>query len=287
MRRLDSKQRAQVINCLIEGCSIRSTVRMTGVAKKTVMRVLVEVGAVCADYQDRVFRNLPTRRLQVDEMWAWIYCKQKNRTEEIAKKHPDAGDVWLWVAIDADTKLVPSWMLGQRDLATATAFVSDLASRLSNRVQITSDGHRPYVEAIESVFGTEVDYSILQKIYGSPLENETRYSPAKCIGIDVRHVSGNPNPKHISTSYVERQNWAVRTAMRRCTRLSNGFSRKLGNHAAATALNYFAYNFIQIHSTLRTSPAMAARVTDRLWDVNDLVCLWESYEQQSELSKAG
>ena len=286
MRRLDSKQRAQVISCLIEGCSIRSTVRMTGVAKKTVMRVLVEVGAVCADYQDRVFRNLPTRRLQVDEMWAWIYCKQKNRTEEIAKKHPDAGDVWLWVAIDADTKLVPSWMLGQRDLATATAFVSDLASRLSNRVQITSDGHRPYVEAIETVFGTEVDYSILQKIYGSPLENETRYSPAKCIGIDVRHVSGNPNPKHISTSYVERQNWAVRTAMRRCTRLSNGFSRKLGNHAAATALNYFAYNFIQIHSTLRTSPAMAARVTDRLWGVDDLVRLWETYEHETETRSA-
>jgi len=286
MRRLDSKQRAQVISCLIEGCSIRSTVRMTGVAKKTVMRVLVEVGAVCADYQDRVFRNLPTRRLQLDEMWAWIYCKQKNRTEEIAKKHPDAGDVWLWVAIDADTKLVPSWMLGQRDLATATAFVSDLASRLSNRVQITSDGHRPYVEAIETVFGTEVDYSILQKIYGSPLENDTRYSPAKCIGIDVRHVSGNPNPKHISTSYVERQNWAVRTAMRRCTRLSNGFSRKLGNHAAATALNYFAYNFIQIHSTLRTSPAMAARVTDRLWGVDDLVRLWETYEHETETRSA-
>ena len=286
MRRLDSKQRAQVISCLIEGCSIRSTVRMTGVAKKTVMRVLVEVGAVCADYQDRVFRNLPTRRLQVDEMWSWIYCKQKNRTEEIAKKHPDAGDVWLWVDIDADTKLVPSWMLGQRDLATATAFVSDLASRLSNRVQITSDGHRPYVEAIETVFGTEVDYSILQKIYGSPLESETRYSPAKCIGIDVRHVSGNPNPKHISTSYVERQNWAVRTAMRRCTRLSNGFSRKLGNHAAATALNYFAYNFIQIHSTLRTSPAMAARVTDRLWGVDDLVRLWETYEHETETRSA-
>ena len=286
MRRLDSKQRAQVISCLIEGCSIRSTVRMTGVAKKTVMRVLVEVGAVCADYQDRMFRKLPTRRLQLDEMWAWTYCKQKNRTEEIAKAHPDAGDVWLWVAIDADTKLVPSWMLGQRDLATATAFVSDLASRLSNRVQITSDGHRPYVEAIETVFGTEVDYSILQKIYGSPLENDTRYSPAKCIGIDVRHVSGNPNPKHISTSYVERQNWAVRTAMRRCTRLSNGFSRKLGNHAAATALNYFAYNFIQIHSTLRTSPAMAARVTDRLWGVDDLVRLWETYEHETETRSA-
>src|SRR5437016_8962198 len=155
MNRLDNMTRAQVIGCLIEGCSIRSTVRMTGVAKKTVMRVLVEVGEICADYQDHAFRNLGTRRLQLDEMWAWIYCKEKNRTEEIARKHPDSGDVWLWVAIDADTKLVPSWMLGQRDLATATAFVSDLASRLSNRVQITSDGHRPHVEAIESMFGTE------------------------------------------------------------------------------------------------------------------------------------
>jgi IS1 family transposase len=157
------------------------------------MRVLVEVGMVCADYQDRVFRNLQTKRLELDEMWAWIYCKQKNRTEEIAKKHPDSGDVWLWVAVDADTKLVPSWMLGQRDTATATAFVSDLASRLRNRVQITTDGHRPYLEAVETAFGSEVDYSILQKIYGSPMENETRYSPAKCIGIDVRQVSGNPN----------------------------------------------------------------------------------------------
>jgi IS1 family transposase len=259
MRRLDSKTRAQVINCLIEGCSIRSTVRMTGVAKKTVMRVLVEVGAVCADYQDKVFRNLRTQRLQLDEMWGWIFCKEKNRTEEIAKKHPDSGDVWLWVAIDADTKLVPSWMLGQRDTATATAFVSDLASRLRNRVQITTDGHRPYLEAVENAFGIEVDYSILQKIYGSPLENETRYSPATCIGIDIRHVSGNPDAKHISTSYVERQNWTVRGKMRRYTRLSNGFSRKLENHFAATALNYFAYNFIQIHSSLRTSPCSSGR----------------------------
>ena len=280
MNRLDNEKRVQVISCLIEGCSIRSTVRMTGVAKKTVMRVLVEVGEVCANYQDRVFHNLSTRRLQLDEMWAWIYCKEKNRTEEIAKKHPDSGDVWLWVAMDADTKLVPSWMLGQRDTVTATAFVSDLASRLSNRVQITTDGHRPYLEAVENAFGMEVDYSILQKIYGSVLENETRYSPAKCIGIDVRHVSGSPDPKHVSTSYIERQNWTVRTKMRRYTLLSNGFSRKLRNHAAATALNYFAYNFIQIHSTLRTSPAMAAGVTDQLWDVADLVALWESYEKQ-------
>lgn len=271
-----------MISCLIEGCSIRSTVRMTGVAKKTVMRLLIEVGEVCADYQDKMFHNLPCRHLQLDEMWAWIYCKEKNRTEEIARKHPDAGDVWLWVAVDADTKLVPSWMLGPRDLAAATTFVSDLASRLANRVQITTDGHRPYLEAIESAFGVEVDYSILQKIYGAPQENETRYSPARCIGAEIRHVSGNPERKHISTSYVERQNWTVRTKMRRYTRLSNGFSRKADNHAAAVALNYFAYNFIQIHSSLRVSPAQAAGVTDHLWSVDDLVSLWESYEDKEK-----
>ena len=278
MNRLSSDIRAQVINCLIEGCSIRSTVRMTGVAKKTVMRLLVEVGDVCADYQDKVFQNLNCHRLQLDEMWAWVYCKEKHRTEKIAKDHPDAGDIWLWVAVDADTKLVPRWTLGSRDLHTAKDFVDDLASRLRNRVQLTTDGHKPYVEAIDRAFAGFVDYSILQKIYGKPSKNETRYSPAQCIGIETRRVCGNPDPKHVSTSFIERQNWTVRGRMRRYTRLSNGFSRKLRNHEAATALNYFAYNFIQIHRTLRCSPAMAAGVTGKLWDVKDLVALWESYE---------
>jgi IS1 family transposase len=282
MNRLTNEKRAQVISCLIEGCSIRSTVRMTGVAMKTVMRVLVEVGRVCADYQDQVFHNLKCQRLQLDEMWAWIYCKEKNRTEEIAKAHPDSGDIWLWVAIDADTKLVPSWFLGQRDFRTAKAFVDDLASRLANRVQITTDGHRPYIEAVENAFGLNVDFSILQKIYRSPQENETRYSPARCVGVEMREVSGNCDPKHVSTSFVERQNWTVRGRMRRYTRLSNGFSRKARNHAAAVALNYFAYNFIQIHKTLRMSPAMAAGVTDRLWSVADLVSLWESHEANAQ-----
>jgi IS1 family transposase len=277
MNRLTSQSRAQVINCLIEGCSIRATVRMTGIAKKTVMRLLVEVGEVCADFQDQMFRNLRCKRLQLDEMWSWIYCKDKNRTEEIARKCPDAGDVWLWVAVDADTKLVPSWRLGQRDLATATDFVNDLAKRVKGRVQITTDALRTYVNVIEDAFGSDVDYAQLHKVYRAPLENETRYSPAKCIGCDMKAVSGNPDYEHVSTSFVERQNWTVRTTMRRYTRLSNGFSRKLENHAA---LNYFAYNFIKIHRTLRTSPAMAAGVTDRLWEVSDLVTLWESYEQR-------
>jgi len=286
MNRLTNEKRAAVINCLIEGCSIRSTVRMTGIAMKTVMRVLVEVGQVCAEYQNRVFRNLDCRRLQLDEMWCWIYCKEKNRTEEIAKKHPDAGDIWLWAAVDADSKLVPCWSLGQRDTRTAVDFVCDLASRLKNRVQITTDGHRPYVEAVETAFGREVDYSILQKLYGSVPENETRYSPSQCIGVEVRDVIGNADPKHISTSFVERHNWTIRGKVRRYTRLSNGFSRKAENHAAAVALNYFAYNFIQIHRTLRMTPAMAAGVTGRLWDVKDLVALWESYEAANSHANA-
>jgi IS1 family transposase len=280
MNRLDSNTRAQVINCLIEGCSIRATVRMTGVAKKTVMRLLVEIGEVCAVYQDQTFRNLRCKRLQLDELWSWIFCKEKNRTEEIARKNPDAGDIWLWVCIDADSKLVASWRLGQRDLATATDFVEDVAKRVKGRVQITTDQLRTYLNVVEDAFGGQADFAQLHKIYRASGDPDTRYSPAKCIGCEMKEVSGRPDPKHVSTSFVERQNWTVRTNMRRYTRLSNGFSRKLENHAAATALNYFAYNFIKIHRTLRTSPAMAAGVTDRLWSVEDLVALWEAYEQR-------
>jgi IS1 family transposase len=246
------------------------------------MRLLVEVGDVCTDYQDRVFHNLRCKRLQLDEMWAWIYCKERNRTEEIARKNPDAGDVWLWVCVDADTKLVPSWRLGQRDLVTAQDFVNDIATRVKGRVQVTTDALRTYVNVIEDAFGADVDFAQLHKVYRAPQENETRYSPAKCIGCSSKDVIGKPDPKHISTSFVERQNWTVRTTMRRYTRLSNGFSRKLENHAAATALNYFAYNFIKIHRTLRTSPAMAAGVSNQLWEVEDLVALWEEYERRAE-----
>jgi IS1 family transposase len=281
MNRLDSETRAKVIHCLIEGCSIRATVRMTGVAKKSVMRLLVEVGVVCEQFQDRVFHNLSCRRLQLDEMWTWIYCKAKNRTEEIARKNPEAGDIWLWVAVDADTKLVPSWRLGQRDLASATDFANDLAKRIRGRVQITTDALTTYLTVIENAFGGECDFAQLHKVFRAPLENETRYSPAKCIGTQMRVINGRPDSRYISTSFVERQNWTIRTNLRRYTRLSNGFSRKLENHAAAVALNYFAYNFVKIHQTLRTSPAMAAGVTDRLWSVEDLVMLWEQYERQA------
>jgi IS1 family transposase len=255
---------------------------MTGVSKKTVMRLLVEAGKVAAAYQDQLFRNLDCKRLQLDELWAFIAAKQKNVTTEIAAKNPAAGDVWLWVAIDADTKLVPSWALGNRDLRTACDFVDDLAGRLRDRVQLTTDGHRPYIEAIDRAFAGFVDYSILQKIYGKPTENETRYSPAQCVGIEQRRISGNPDPKHVSTSYVERQNLSVRMCLRRYTRLTNAFSRKLENHAAAVALYYFSYNLIKIHGSLRCTPAMAAGVVDRLFEISDLVALLEAEEQKTE-----
>jgi IS1 family transposase len=246
---------------------------MTGVSKKAVSRLLVEAGEVAAAYQNQVFRNLSCRRLQVDELWGFNYCKQKNVTAKIADAIPGAGDIWLWVAIDADTKIVPCVMLGSRSASDAEEFIADLASRLKHRVQLTSDGHRPYLEAVEAAFGADIDYAMLVKLYGHDQDNERRYSPATCIGAVPTVITGRPDPEHISTSYVERQNWSVRTSMRRYTRLSNGFSRKIENHMAAVAINYFAYNFIKIHRTLRVSPAMAAGVTNRLFDVSDLVAL--------------
>lgn len=283
MNRLDAKTRAAVLNCLIEGCSIRSTVRLTGVSKKAVSRLLVEAGAVAADYQDRVLKNLSCRRVQVDELWTFNYCKEKNVTPKIAEKVAAAGSIWLWVAIDADTKLVPCVAIGSRNATDAHAFISDLASRLRHKIQLTTDGHRPYLDAVEDVFGGDVDYAMLVKLYGNTDDQkspERRYSPAQCIGTIPTVVSGRPDPSHISTSFVERQNWTVRTTMRRYTRLSNGFSRKIENHMAAVAINYFAYNFIKIHSALRVSPAMAAGVTTRLFDVMDLVNLLIESEQE-------
>lgn len=281
MNKLSREQRAQVINCLIEGCSIRSTVRMTGVSKKTVMRLVVEVGDVCARYQDEVFRNLPCKRIQVDELWAFVYCKEKNVTADIKEKNSKAGDVWLWVAMDADTKLVPSWLLGGRDAGYAFQFISDLQCRLANRVQLTSDGHRSYLNAVEDAFGSEIDYGMLVKVYteGNAGEGaERKYSPGECCHTRKEKMIGDPDLKHISTSFIERQNLSARMMMRRYTRLTNAFSKKLENHSAAVALNYFAYNFIRIHRSLRCTPAMAAGVTKRLWEVSDLVALWEADE---------
>ncbi|MGD0499599.1 MAG: DDE-type integrase/transposase/recombinase [Bryobacteraceae bacterium] len=284
MNRLTSEQRAKVISCLIEGNSVRSTVRMTGVAKKTVMRLVFEAGTFCAQYQDRVFQNLKCERMQVDECWSFCYCKDKNVTPDIAAKNPGAGDAWLWAAIDADTKLVPCWLIGKRDPNSARDFIEDLAGRLANRIQLTSDGLKMYVKAVDRAFGEDIDYAMLVKVYGAPEEPEKRYSPAICLGCESHTVTGTPDPKHISTSYVERHNLSVRMTARRFTRLTNTFSKKIENHIAAVALTYFAYNFIKIHRTLRTTPAMAAGVTDRLWDVADLVAAWEAEEQRGEIA---
>jgi len=273
MNKLDQKKQAQVVGALVEGNSIRATVRMTGVAKNTIVKLLVELGAACSDYLDKHLVNLNCQRVQVDEIWSFCYAKAKNVTPEIAAKNPFAGDVWTWVAIDADTKLIPSWIVGPRDGTTARIFVNDLAQRLANRIQLTSDGLSVYLAAVEKAFRGHVDYAVLQKMYNETSEGQKRYSPAECIGCETKVIDGDPDPKHISTSYVERQNLTMRMSMRRYTRLTNAFSKKIENHVAMVALHILHYNFVRIHQTLRVTPAMAAGVTDRLWSVEDLVSL--------------
>ncbi len=274
MNKLTRDRRTQVIAALIEGNSIRSTVRMTGVAKKTVLRLLVEVGTACAEYQDKTLRNLKCRRIQCDEIWSFVRMKQKTAARK-GLAAINVGDTWTWTAIDADTKLVPCWHLSKsRDAGAAYEFMSDLESRLAHRVQLTTDGNRAYLDAVDSTFGIGIDYAMLIKLYGpDPNEAEHRYSPAVCIGTEVNTVCGNPDPDHVSTSYVERQNLSMRMGMRRFTRLTNGFSKKVENHGHMLALWFMYYNFARIHQTLRITPAMAAGVTKRLWSVEDIAAL--------------
>ena len=273
MNKLSTAKRIQVVSALVEGNSLRATARMTGVARMTIEKLLRDLGRACAEYQAETLVNLNCRRVQCDEIWAFCYAKRKNVTTEIAEKHPDAGDVWTWTAIDADSKLVLSWLVAGRDAGSAYTFMQDVAARLSHRVQLTTDGHRPYLEAVESAFGSDVDFATLQKLYGVDAEDEKRYSPAKCIGVDCKVVQGDPDPRHISTSYVERQNLTMRMHMRRFTRLTNAFSKRVTMHAHAVALHFMHYNFVRIHKTLRQTPAMAAGVTGKLWEVADIVAL--------------
>jgi IS1 family transposase len=277
MNKLDREARARILSLMCEGVSIRAITRLTGASKNTVARLLADVGRACAEYQDNALRNLPCKRVQLDEIWAFVYAKNNNVKD--AKSAPaNAGDVWTWTAICADTKLLINTLVGRRDTRYAIHFVNDLRKRLANRVQITSDGHRPYLTAVDAVFGDDVDFAQLVKIYGAEPGGEKRYSPAICLGAKKSRVIGNPNPKHISTSYAERQNLTMRMHMRRFTRLTNAFSKKLENHAYAVALHQMFYNFTRIHQTLRVTPAMAAGVTDRLWDMNDLVKVLEDWE---------
>ncbi len=269
MNRLPIQKRAQVIGCLVEGNSIRSTVRMTGVAKNTVTKLLVDLGKACSEYQDKVMRNLPCKRLQCDEIWAFCYAKDKNVPED-KKGQFGYGDVWTWTAICADTKLVPSFMIGDRSGGTARLFIDDLASRLANKVQLTTDGHKAYLEAVEGAFGCEIDYAMLIKLYGVEPEGDKRYSPSKCTGTRTEVITGTPDKGKISTSYVERQNLTMRMGMRRFTRLTNAFSKKAENLAAAVALHFMYYNFGRIHRTLRVTPAMEAGITDHVWTLEEI-----------------
>jgi IS1 family transposase len=277
MNRLTTERRAQILGMMVEGNSIRAIVRMTGASKNTIVKLLEDAGEAFSAYQDRVFRDLPCKRLQLDEIWAFCYAKQRNVM--FAKAAPeDAGDLWTWVAIDAETKLVPSWRIGDRSGETATEFVCDLSKRLASRVQVTTDGLRSYVEAIEAGFGAEVDYAQLIKLYGETPHPAGRYSPAQIQGTKTFCCTGKPDPRHISTSYVERQNLTMRMSMRRFTRLSNGFSKKAANHGHSVAIHFMHYNFVRIHQSLRVTPAMAAGVTDKLWSISDMVRIIEDRE---------
>lgn len=271
MNKLTPERRAQVVSALVEGCSINSTVRMTGVAKTTILRLLADVGTACAKFQDNIMRDLPCRRIECDEIWSFCYAKKKNVPVE-KQGILGYGDVWTWTAIDADTKIVPCWHIGRRDAIAAEQFINDLANRLRNRVMLTTDGLKAYLEAVEGAFGADIDYAQLIKIYGKP-QDEVRYSPAECVGCEVKVISGEPFPPMISTSYVERQNLTMRMSMRRFTRLTNAFSKKLENLRHAVSLYFMHYNFCRIHQSLRCTPAMEAGVTKHVWEIDDILCL--------------
>ncbi len=269
MNKLPTQKRAQILGCLVEGNSIRATTRLTGASKNTVVKLLVEVGRACSEYQDKIMRNLDCKRLQCDEIWSFCYSKERNVPLD-KKGQFGYSDVWTWTAIDADTKLVPSFMVGNRDGDAAKQFIDDLKSRLAHRVQLTTDGLKVYLDAVEEAFGADIDYAQLVKLYGTEPEGERKYSPPKCISAEKIPITGNPNGKHISTSYVERQNLTMRMSMRRFTRLTNAFSKKVENLAHAVALHFMYYNLGRIHKTLRVTPAMEAKVADHVWTLEEI-----------------
>ena len=273
MNKLPLVKRAQIIGLLVEGMSLRAASRLADCSINTVTKLLVDVGMACAEYQDGALRNLRCKRIQCDEVWSFVGAKQKNVPAE-RKGEFGIGDVWTWTAIDADTKLVASWMVGTRDGEAAKAFIGDLADRLANRMQLTTDGHKVYLNAVESAFGGGIDYAMLVKQYGEgPQSPERKYSPVEFVSAEKKRVTGNPDMAHVSTSYVERQNLTMRMSMRRFTRLTNGFSKKVENHAHAIALHFMYYNFGRIHKTLRVTPAMEAGVSDHVWSLEEIAAL--------------
>jgi IS1 family transposase len=282
MNKLPSAKRAQVLQMMAEGVSLRAITRLTGISRTTLIKLLENAGQAFSEYQDRTLMNLPSKRIQVDEAWAFNYCKQK--TVPTAKAAPKgAGDIWTWVGLDAQSKLAVSWYVGGRDSEAAMIFMDDLAKRLANRVQLTSDGHKAYLEAVEGAFGSDIDYAMLVKVYGPALEGQRRYSPSECIGAVKHRVEGNPDSKHVSTSFVERSNLSMRMGNRRMTRLTNAFSKKAANHAHMMAIYFMHYNFVRIHQTLKVAPAMAAGVTSKLWEMSDMVKVLEDWEASQEV----
>ncbi len=271
MNKLSTEEKVRVVACLVEGNSLRATVRMTGIHRTTIQNLLVDLGHACSEFQDKAMMNLKCQRIQCDEIWSFVGSKEKNTSPE--KKAQGNGDVWTWVALDADTKLVPCWFIGTRDAGAAFHFMHDLKGRLASRVQLTTDGHKAYLSAVEDAFGTEIDYAQLIKIYGAERAGEARYSPAQCMGARKGKVMGKPNYAHISTSMVERQNLTMRMGMRRMTRLTNGFSKKVENLEAAVALHYMHYNFARVHQTLRVTPAMEAGIATHVWSLEEIVQL--------------
>jgi IS1 family transposase len=280
MNQLGATKQAQVLAALVEGNSVSSICRMFKVGKNTVARLLIVAGEACAQFQDQALRNLQCKRVQCDEIWAFVGAKDKNLPSDKQGKF-GFGSVWTWTALDAESKLICSWMVGDRSAKAAAAFMEDLAGRLANRIQLTTDGYNVYADAVEGAFGSAIDYAMLVKVYGESGEPEKRYSPAECIGSQRKPVTGTPEMKHVSTSYVERQNLTMRMHIRRFTRLTNAFSKKLENHIAAVSLHFMYYNFVRIHQTLKVTPAMAAGATDRLWDIADIVKLVDDYRTET------
>ena len=274
MNKLSIEKRAQIIGMLVEGNSMRAVSRMADCSINTVTKLLVDVGQACWVYQHKTLYDLPCKRIQCDEIWSFCYAKEKNVPED-HRGEWGYGDVYTWTAMCADTKLVPSFLVGRRDAAFADIFIKDLASRLRNKVQLTTDGHRAYLTAVEDAFGGDIDYAMLIKVYGSPQskEEQRRYSPAECTGTEILRISGNPEPNDISTSFIERQNLTMRMSMRRFTRLTNGFSKKIENLECAVALHFMYYNFARVHKTLRVTPAMEAGIADHVWTLEEIVRL--------------
>lgn len=277
MNYLSTKQRAQILHMLVEGNSLRATARMADVSRNTVDKLLRDAGAACLAYQDEHLVDLPCKRIECDEIWSFVYSKDKNVPRD--KRYQFGfGDVWTWTAICADTKLVPCWHVDERDGEAAKRFIDNLAGRLAHRVQLTTDGLKSYLEAVEDSFGSEIDYAMLIKLYGGTPEQEKRYSPAECSGTKKIKIEGYPDKKLVSTSYVERQNLTMRMSMRRFTRLTNGFSKKLENHMHAISLHFMYYNFCRIHQTLKVTPAMEAGISDHVWSLEEIAGLIPEYK---------